>query len=464
MKKLSLIITIILMPFILIACIEDKISYVQPTTYPTETIVHPEVLTPTQNVPVSIFSTSRPVLLYQDFVGNNSIVAVSMDGNNQAKIQIPFDGCVRNFNKSVSPKGHWLAFYTGCETELTPESISLNLLHLPTNEVYKVTDLIANNITNDVFILDWSPDGRYIAFAGAIETPSIELYVFDIEGKNIRRLTEGLKSIEFLDWSPDGNWLLVSNDANEGSASREYFYAINLFEGNLQIPNSLFDDRYVLREGWFTSSLYFFANSSEGCCGPNSLKFIDITTGDEVDLWEDFATGYAVDKEFQITAVSSAIESDIIGTFFINVDGSTRKISDEILGALAFRGGKQSRFVGFNGNRVVTISVDGLITSISSKSHNRISVSPNGSWFVLFNDYQKNTGLDLFSESDSFVRTISIEDAVPIAWSPESKGLFYLKDDLYYIEIPSGEPILINKCEPKGCGYGYEENFIWSYP
>lgn len=84
---------------------------------------------------------------------------------------------------------------------------------------------------------------------------------------------------------------------------------------------------------------------------------------------------------------------------------------------------------------------------------------------MLFNDYDKETGMDLFSETNEFMRTISVQDAQPVAWRPDSNGLFYITDALYYIEFPNGEPFLIDTCGPEGCKYRYNEtSFIWSFP
>ena len=56
----------------------------------------------------------------------------------------------------------------------------------------------------------WSPDGRYLAFAGAIDGPSSDLYVYDTQTDQVRRLTDGPNQAAILGWSPDSRWIIHS--------------------------------------------------------------------------------------------------------------------------------------------------------------------------------------------------------------------------------------------------------------
>lgn len=342
-KMKQLFLTLCILPLILLACTRPGNLVIQPTEQelvitPLQTMPTPiseSSLTPTQSVVIS----SQPFLLYYAYDSDRSIIAVGMDGQTRSSFQLPPDSCIKNWNQAISPNGHWLAFYIGCETSGKSTGLSLNLLHLPDGVVHQIANFLiplSESNAPDTFILDWSNDGRYLAFAGAKDTSSVELYLFDMNMQTVQRLTDGLKSIEFLDWSPDGKWLWFRNSVLEGSASRVYFYAIQPFTNSLQTPSALFNDRWVLMEGWFAPNLYFLANSSEGCCGPNNLRYIDIETGHEKKLWASWAMGYAIDRERGIVIVSSALESDIQGTYFVDLEGNTRKITDKSIGSLAF--------------------------------------------------------------------------------------------------------------------------------
>ena len=54
----------------------------------------------------------------------------------------------------------------------------------------------------------WSPNGRYLAFLGAIEGPSSDLYVFDTVTETVTRLTSGENQTIDPEWSPDSQWII----------------------------------------------------------------------------------------------------------------------------------------------------------------------------------------------------------------------------------------------------------------
>jgi TolB protein len=61
----------------------------------------------------------------------------------------------------------------------------------------------------------WSPDGRQVAFvSGSAEVGSI--YVVDVRGGGLRRLTSRSAGDSFPAWSPGGQWIAFSRDSARG--------------------------------------------------------------------------------------------------------------------------------------------------------------------------------------------------------------------------------------------------------
>ena len=54
---------------------------------------------------------------------------------------------------------------------------------------------------------DWSPDGKRIAFTIRLPGVMNDIYVIDITGDNLRRLTDHPWQDLEPAWSPDGQWI-----------------------------------------------------------------------------------------------------------------------------------------------------------------------------------------------------------------------------------------------------------------
>jgi dipeptidyl aminopeptidase/acylaminoacyl peptidase len=411
------------------------------------------------------------MLIFLDKTTSDTFVALSPNSLSKAKFQLPQDSCIRNWQNAISPHGHWMAIYTNCSNnEISPE-MSLALFHFPDGQIHPITQLFPGKesidlgeFQNDIFVLDWSPDGRYLAFVGVIDKPDLNLYLYDMKNDVIHRLTDNLQKVDSAEWSPDGKWIWLENSEPEGSYSKTFFYALQADNLAIQSPKAILEDRWNINEGWVSPNEYFLVNSSEGCCGENNLRYVNVESGQETILWETYAIGYAIDPENLIIAVSAAPEADLQGSYIIDWSGNHKKISDE-LWALAFRGGVNSRYIGFDGEKVVTITHDGSIKQISDKPFYNLSVSPDRRWFVLYDETKNTSGIDLYSENDQFVKTITEQVAFPVAWLPDSSGLFYMANNLYYVSLPDSEPILVEECNSNECEYWIDETaFVWSNP
>ena len=54
----------------------------------------------------------------------------------------------------------------------------------------------------------WSRDGRYLAFVGAIDGPSADVYAYDRLTSAVQRLTDGPGQPVLMGWSPDSRWVV----------------------------------------------------------------------------------------------------------------------------------------------------------------------------------------------------------------------------------------------------------------
>ena len=443
--------------------IEDPIQnsvLVTQTQLPTSTSL-PLTITPT-------LSPDEPLLIYLDKSDQKTFWALSSSHLSKTSFKLPENSCIRDWQNSISPHGHWMVIYINCFNNEVSSETSLALFHIPDGRIRLVTQLFMDeksaDLGNDIFTFDWSTDGLYLVFAGAIDKPYFDLYLYDLEQDVVRRLTDDLQSIEYVEFSPDSKWIWFENSEPEGAYSTTYFYALQTEKLDIQSPKAILDSRWNINEGWVSLNEYFLVNASEGCCGENNLRYINVESKQEIVLWKSFTTGYAIDPENQSIVVSAAPESDLQGLYLVDWDGKRKKISDGMW-LLVFRGGTNSRYVGFDGEKVVTISQDGTLSQISEKPFYSLSVSPDKTWYVLYDKYKKIPSIDLYSGNDLFIKTISNEKSFPAAWLPDSSGFFYIAQNLYFVSIPDGEPVMIEECEKDECEYWIgESDFIWSYP
>jgi hypothetical protein len=132
--------------------------------------------------------------------------------------------------------------------------------------------------------------------------------------------------------------------------------------------------------------------------------------------------------------------------YFIDFFWGRRKVSDIEFHRLLFRDGPSTRFIGFDDQGAVAITRDGVITRLDDKSG--ASISPDNQWMGLYD----KEGINLYDESDHLVSNIS--SMYPQTWRPDSTGLFLEKsENLYYMDIPNGEPVLVDTCQAESCHY-----------
>lgn len=73
----------------------------------------------------------------------------------------------------------------------------------------------------------WSPDGRYLAFVAVLDTTSSEIFIYDTQVGNLRRLTDDPNWVGGIEWSPDGSQIIMQAllTDEELLSHGEYFYA-----------------------------------------------------------------------------------------------------------------------------------------------------------------------------------------------------------------------------------------------
>ena len=127
---------------------------------------------------------------------------------------------------AISPDGSEIAFVSGSDIWTVPSKGG-------------EARLLISNQDNDLRPL-YSPDGRHLAFTST-RSGNGDIYVFDFETGNIRRLTYDDGREELSAWSHDGQYLYFSSTSRDISGMNDVF-RVKLSGGT---PMAVTDDRYT---------------------------------------------------------------------------------------------------------------------------------------------------------------------------------------------------------------------------
>ena len=145
-----------------------------------------------------------------------------------------------------SPDGHWLAFTLGFMDEGDDE---IYIINVDGSDLQRITyDDYGSNY------LAWSPDGQEIAFT----TP--ELYILNLSDGSSRHIGETLQETGGLAWSPDGEQIAVRAATADGG------YTLYLIDANGDNPRQVTD--FQLGSGrisWSPDGQQIAYRSAQGC-------------------------------------------------------------------------------------------------------------------------------------------------------------------------------------------------------
>lgn len=479
-----------------------------PMITPTGTIAPSPTVTPLPTATQFPSLSGKPpyLVLRQDYYAQE-LVVYDHDGSGRRIIELPKDGHIMGINSSlrtiISPNGKWLVFYTGSVdigeyNDNLP--VTLKLLNIEDGTIRNVVDVVKEGyqkklekVADDLKKLDpeyyqpidgidwvagstisafqygiysvsWSPDNRYLAFAGQIDGISSDIYFYDMESGAIQRVNDDIQSVSRIQWSPDGKYIVFENSIPGMTYTGRSLYAIKPGSTIVKNPKPLQSGTWWSTREWLSPSLLLGSQGSD-TAGENELQTIDISTGRINYLWEGFFSDYAIDYKGHIIALNSGefAQPEKFGLYFITFDGSQKKVFDGLYWlSLFFRGGEKHRFLvtGISykaqydlAGDAFGIDIDNKLTFLGKFNYQQISVSPDYSWLLMYNDQV----LNLYDKNDELVQTFSIPNVSQVLWRPDSQVIFYLTGgELYYLSLPNGKPLFVDKCLVDKCIFDFD--------
>ena len=474
--------------------------------------------TPAATLPVPL-TTGGPYLAYQVQAGDRTIIKfLDADGSGQASFSYPANAAPENFqdplSNTLSPDGKVLAWYSGsagpCMGAVGPgtAALTLNLMNLADGTTRLVTPLLSRDYPNNfakaaqqlgqadvtagtlqnAFVcgitqsLDWSPDGRFLAFAGQMDGLSSDLYLYDSVSGAIQRLSTGPQEVEWISWSPDGKWILDGSSYSVGEGMRYDIYATSVDGASIKRLSTATPSN-VTSTDWLNDHTYFDSNGDNGP-GSYDVKLVNVDTSKTSELWQGSYSSFAFVPYGKWVALFANTPSwpwpytgsDFQTGIFL-VDTTTLKQTRvNSVGPWGCCSLPEIQALGHNGDHLFLVknhssqdiqhlSSDGQLTPAGVQAE-KISVSPDRLDWIAF-----AANIRIFSEDGTPIRTVALPANLDpksigwITWRPDSSGLFFTYNEpqaqnsalhFYELNLTKGDPIQVDLLSPS-----IPENFFW---
>ena len=439
------------------------------TPAPTHTQPPPSTVAATATVvaPPPTPTPSIPAGLYTMYAGLEGIWISKPDGTSLTKLTDLGTNRI-DLRRVRSPMGDRLAL-----TVQTEEGFDLVEVLIPGGEtktiahLYSITEeeLIANPTSERAFTayairdydnLAWEPGGRYLAFVGAMDGPTADLYLYDTESGAIRRLTDGDVQAVFPTWSWDGEFILLFGvswrgpfgGAILGHDHLDEVASVRAATGEgflLPVPKSVAFN-FV---GWQDERHYITYDSDETCTSKN-LRSVDVVTGEATPLMDAsfyYAIAYSPYQAFLFASAAGCPNSPGEGTFLLPYGQTTPiQVFDRKVYEVSWRPESQAFYAYPEG----FFSADGTQIyepPVYGKSY-QPAISYNGyqAWEVIENQQ----GRVVVKVPGGDWQTVLEGDVAALAWNVLSSEtlMIVLKDgSLYTASAPAFHPQMMGTME-----------------
>jgi hypothetical protein len=454
------------------------------TSFSTPTVAVPPTVTPapaTQTptaavLPEPALSSDGPWLLVNTAQG---LWAANSDGSGgtlltAGRVLIPGP-----LSEAASPVGGNIAYLTS--TDFTQAygnypNLKLNILTLPDPHpvatlpltspqteptAQNPSDILRAMVERKSFA--WSPEGKRLAYIGAAQGPSADLYEYLTATGATLRLTDGPDQAYGPLWSPDGKWIVQTAAAGFGTGAGIAVTGIYAARADGSGVISLYDvshnsgGEYGI--GWLNANT-LVTNSWFITCGPSNVRLVDLSAQKADLAFEGCLSAAAVAPGrgtllFAQSPDTARFNQNPQPGLFILSDGARkpRLLIDADFREIVWSEGSRNFLARTADNNLYEISSGGDTQLLSVQEPQIPTVSPNGQYWVLADAFTPNSlsGVWIGEYGKDFHQIFS-DKITPgqIFFSPPGDALYFLDPggNLYRAQAPDWTPALLAKNLP----------------
>ncbi len=350
------------------------------------------------------------------------------------------------------PSGDMLASIplTSPETEPTDEDILNRSPRAEALEAVHLSDSLA-----------WSPDGLKLAFAGVIDGPSSDVYVYSLEDGSITRLTDGPSQVAHLSWSPDGQYIFHVGVETFGVGAGYGLAGVWVVRADGGGVRSLYEppedgDEWSI--GWYDDETVVVASANPG--GPYNLRSVNVRTGAVEPLFPDSFWNVVWSHSTVLVTHPLGVQSMLLIQLW---DASWLPIPGYDASSAAYSLQADEFFVRTEGElgEVVGLFRDGTLTLLAAPTGSEGVPTAGGDLGRMLAWSGEGMWIGSLQDPQAQARQIFSDPAYYPQWGPEAEHLlFFASDGLYTAAAPGYAPAWVGSPMTDSPG---SAGWVWSW-
>ena len=462
-----------------ISCVPSPSA--SPTALPSATAAPPPTLPPSPSptgvgpapateapvpptIPSGPLSSEGPWLVFVDGsglpFGGAELWAVNPDGSGLTLLADQLIGMNDPLAQAVPLGRPYVAYVTGRDGY---HDLTLNIVTLPSGEVLASIPLTSPETepTDEDFLnrspraealeavhlsdsLAWSPDGLRLAFAGVIDGPSSDVYLYSLEDGSITRLTDGPSQVAHLSWSPDGQYIFHVGVETFGVGAGYGLAGVWVVRADGGGVRSLYDPGDSGDEvpvGWFDEETVI-VHSWEPGNGSFNLRSVNVRTGAVEPLFPD--SFGSVDWSPSTLLVTQPLEAESL--LLIDPGDASWLPLPGYSNASAVYSWEADAFFVVSDQGVFAVWRDGRITPLPAPTGSGGVPAAGGDTGQTLAWSGEGVWIGSLQSPQAQARQIFSGPASDLEWAPEAAHmLFFASDGLFTAAAPDYVPARVNE-------------------